>query len=53
MIPFLLAAAGGYLIASSLKSKQYADGGKVKTYTDAELLEKFKRHKTSKKLVIK
>lgn len=42
MLPFLLAAAGGYLIGSSLKSKQYADGGKVKTYTDAELLEKFK-----------
>lgn len=30
MLPYLLAAVGGYLIGNSLKSEQYADGGKIK-----------------------
>lgn len=31
MIPFFLAAAGGYIIGNSLNSKQYGNGGGVST----------------------
>lgn len=39
MIPFLLAAAGGYLIGSSLKSEKFASGGRIKvgTFDEAQL----------------
>ena len=30
MLPYILAAVGGYLIGDSLKGKQYADGGMAK-----------------------
>ena len=36
MIPYLLAAVGGYLIGQSRKDEQYADGGRIKSYEKVE-----------------
>ena len=43
MLPYILAAVGGYLIGDSLKGKQYAERGYLerggKVYSDKEILE--------------
>jgi len=48
MIPYILAAIGGYFIGQSRKDEQYADGGMTKTRTESRK-EKIKlyHHKTS------
>jgi len=37
MIPYLLAIAGGYLLGDSMKSTQFADGGRLSEYSNDAL----------------
>ena len=52
MIPYILAAVGGYLIGDSLKGKQYAERGMMakggRVYTDEEIYEMIHEEKPPK-----
>jgi hypothetical protein len=54
MIPFILAAVGGYLIGDSMKSSQFADGGRLSEYSNdalTDMIINLSRYEDNKEII--